>query len=66
MADGLLTGVCEGGITLLFVLSSRLRTAGWATAVTFGTAFGCFEAVVVSIDMIQAGLVVKQARFEAC
>jgi uncharacterized membrane protein YhfC len=41
---GLLTGIFECGIALLFVRRSQLRNAGWHQAVAFGVGFGAMEA----------------------
>jgi uncharacterized membrane protein YhfC len=44
---GLLTGVFECGIALLFVRRSRLKAAGWDEAVAFGIGFGAVEAFLL-------------------
>src|SRR5262249_10985625 len=41
---GLLTGVFECGVALLFVRRTRLTAAGWDEAVGFGIGFGAAEA----------------------
>jgi uncharacterized membrane protein YhfC len=46
---GLLTGVFECGIALLFVRRTRLRSAGWDEAVAFGIGFGAVEAFLFGL-----------------
>jgi uncharacterized membrane protein YhfC len=46
---GLLTGVFECGIALLFVRRSRLRAAGWDEAMAFGIGFGAVEAFLLGL-----------------
>jgi uncharacterized membrane protein YhfC len=46
---GLLTGIFECGITLLFVKRTRLKTAEWDEAVAFGIGFGAMEAFLLGL-----------------
>ena len=54
-ATGLLTGVFEGGTSLLFVLLSSLRRGSWNSALAFGTSFGAVEGVVLAVPVALAG-----------
>jgi uncharacterized membrane protein YhfC len=49
MYIGLLTGIFECGVALLFVKRTRLKGAGWDTAVAFGIGFGAIEAFLLGI-----------------
>jgi uncharacterized membrane protein YhfC len=55
---GLLTGVFECGITLLFVKRSRLKAAGWHDAVAFGVGFGAIEALLLGLIQFVGLLIV--------
>jgi uncharacterized membrane protein YhfC len=55
-ATGLLTGVFECGVTLAVALLTRLRCAGWNSAVAFGVGFGCFEAVALAAAAVLRGI----------
>jgi uncharacterized membrane protein YhfC len=46
---GLLTGVFECGIALLFIRRSRLKAAGWDEAMAFGIGFGAVEAFLLGL-----------------
>jgi len=46
---GLLTGIFECGFTLLIVRKTRLRSAGWNSAIAFGVGFGAIEAIMVGL-----------------
>lgn len=46
---GLLTGVFECGIALIWVFKTRLRRANWDAAVAFGIGFGAIEALVLGL-----------------
>ena len=46
---GLLTGVFECGMALLFVRRSRLKAAGWDEAMAFGIGFGAVEAFLLGL-----------------
>lgn len=46
---GLLTGVFECGITLLFVTRTRLKVAEWDEAMAFGVGFGAMEAFFLGL-----------------
>jgi uncharacterized membrane protein YhfC len=47
---GLLTGVCECGISLAFVYwLRRIRSASWSEAIGYGLGFGATEAVLLGI-----------------
>jgi uncharacterized membrane protein YhfC len=60
---GLLTGVFECGIALLFVRRTRLKAAGWDEAVAFGIGFGAVEAFLLGFLQF-AGLVAVMAFWD--
>jgi len=51
---GLLTGVFECGITLLFIARSKLRDADWERSFAFGMGFGAIEAFVLGFVSLLA------------
>jgi uncharacterized membrane protein YhfC len=51
---GLLTGVFECGVALLFVKRTRLKSAGWDGAVAFGIGFGGVEAFLLGMTQFLA------------
>lgn len=54
---GLLTGVFEGGVSLLLIRYVRgLGSATWAQAVGFGIAFGAVEALMLGIGALLSAL----------
>lgn len=46
---GLLTGIFECGLTLVFVKCTRAKAAGWNDAVAFGIGFGAIEAFLLGL-----------------
>ncbi|HWB13251.1 MAG TPA: YhfC family glutamic-type intramembrane protease [Pirellulales bacterium] len=60
---GLLTGVFECGISLLFVKRTRLKSSGWEGAVAFGIGFGAVEAFLLGLIQF-LGLLVAVAIWD--
>jgi uncharacterized membrane protein YhfC len=46
---GLLTGISEGGTTLGFALTKKIRKSNWREAVGFGIGFGAIEAFLLGL-----------------
>ena len=60
---GLLTGIFECGVALLFVRRSQLRNSDWRQAVTFGVGFGAMEAFALGA-LATISLVVSTMFFD--